>query len=123
MTETPLHPSDKNIGLLCPLCSVNLLMSERQGIEIDYCPKCRGVWLDRGELDKIIERSLSDQPHLDRAQSGPDQSTVTPPPPAQPVSYKDDHHRYKSHSRHDDNHQSNGHRGGRHSSFLSRLFD
>lgn len=41
----------------CPICDVDLTMSERQGIEIDYCPKCRGVWLDRGELDKIIERS------------------------------------------------------------------
>ncbi|SPD74439.1 conserved hypothetical protein [uncultured Desulfobacterium sp.] len=41
----------------CPVCAVELTMSERQGIEIDYCPKCRGVWLDRGELDKIIERS------------------------------------------------------------------
>jgi len=43
----------------CPICSVELVMSERQGIEIDYCPKCRGVWLDRGELDKIIEKSAS----------------------------------------------------------------
>lgn len=43
----------------CPICSVDLVMSERQGIEIDYCPQCRGVWLDRGELDKIIERSAS----------------------------------------------------------------
>ncbi len=41
----------------CPVCKVDLVMSERQGVEIDYCPKCRGVWLDRGELDKIIERS------------------------------------------------------------------
>ncbi len=41
----------------CPLCTVPLVMSERQGVEIDYCPQCRGVWLDRGELDKIIERS------------------------------------------------------------------
>ena len=42
----------------CPTCAtVDLVMSERQGIEIDYCPTCRGVWLDRGELDKIIERS------------------------------------------------------------------
>lgn len=41
----------------CPTCNVNLVMSDRQGIEIDYCPQCRGVWLDRGELDKIIERS------------------------------------------------------------------
>lgn len=42
----------------CPICAdENLVMTDRQGIEIDYCPKCRGVWLDRGELDKIIERS------------------------------------------------------------------
>ncbi|MFM8601773.1 MAG: zf-TFIIB domain-containing protein [Actinomycetota bacterium] len=41
----------------CPQCSVSLVMSDRQGIEIDYCPDCRGVWLDRGELDKLIERS------------------------------------------------------------------
>lgn len=41
----------------CPNCNVNLVMTERSGIEIDYCPDCRGVWLDRGELDKIIERS------------------------------------------------------------------
>ncbi len=41
----------------CPNCSTSLVMSDRQGIEIDYCPDCRGVWLDRGELDKIIERS------------------------------------------------------------------
>ena len=42
----------------CPVCKgVDLLLSERQGIEIDYCPDCRGVWLDRGELDKIIERA------------------------------------------------------------------
>ena len=39
--------------------AVDLVMSDRQGIEIDYCPTCRGVWLDRGELDKIIERSTS----------------------------------------------------------------
>lgn len=43
----------------CPLCSTELEMSERSGIEIDYCQQCRGVWLDRGELDKIIERSTS----------------------------------------------------------------
>ena len=44
----------------CPIDSVDLLMSDRQGIEIDYCPTCRGVWLDRGELDKIIERNAGD---------------------------------------------------------------
>jgi uncharacterized protein len=42
----------------CPVDNSDLVMSDRQGIEIDYCPKCRGVWLDRGELDKIIERSV-----------------------------------------------------------------
>jgi Zn-finger nucleic acid-binding protein len=42
----------------CPVCSVELKRAERQGIEIDHCPQCRGVWLDRGELDKIIERSV-----------------------------------------------------------------
>jgi Zn-finger nucleic acid-binding protein len=41
----------------CPNCEETLVMTERQGVEIDYCPKCRGVWLDRGELDKIIEKS------------------------------------------------------------------
>jgi Zn-finger nucleic acid-binding protein len=43
----------------CPNCEETLVMTERQGVEIDYCPKCRGVWLDKGELDKIIEKSLS----------------------------------------------------------------
>jgi len=42
----------------CPTCTdTSLLMTDRQGVEIDYCPQCRGVWLDRGELDKLIERS------------------------------------------------------------------
>jgi Zn-finger nucleic acid-binding protein len=55
----------------CPRCGVALAMSERQGIEIDYCPQCRGVWLDRGELDKIIARSETAQTQV--------------PPPAQPA--------------------------------------
>lgn len=44
----------------CPNCKTTLLITDRQGIEIDFCPQCRGVWLDRGELDKIIERSATD---------------------------------------------------------------
>lgn len=44
----------------CPTCNITLIMTERQGIEIDYCPQCRGIWLDRGELDKLIERSAQD---------------------------------------------------------------
>lgn len=47
----------------CPTCKEhNLVMSERQGIEIDYCPECRGIWLDRGELDKILEKSKKEEP-------------------------------------------------------------
>jgi Zn-finger nucleic acid-binding protein len=46
----------------CPVDGAVLEMSERQGVEIDYCPNCRGVWLDRGELDKILERSESWSP-------------------------------------------------------------
>ena len=48
-------------AMACPVCRVPLAMSDRQGIEIDYCPQCRGVWLDRGELDKIIERNSTEQ--------------------------------------------------------------
>lgn len=57
----------------CPTDGTVLTMSERSGIEIDYCPTCRGVWLDRGEIDKIIERSLAQAPQ----QAAPQQ-------PAQP---------------------------------------
>ena len=51
--------SNPAVGMPCPVCKVALTMSERQGVEIDYCPQCRGVWLDRGELDKILERSAA----------------------------------------------------------------
>ena len=44
----------------CPVDGTTLLMSERHGVEVDYCPQCRGVWLDRGELDKIIDRADDD---------------------------------------------------------------
>jgi uncharacterized protein len=53
----PMRTQDEVAAMACPVCRVPLAMSDRQGIEIDYCPQCRGVWLDRGELDKIIERS------------------------------------------------------------------
>ena len=59
----------------CPNDETTLVMSERSGIEIDYCPTCRGVWLDRGELDKIIERSVT-QPAPQ--QSAPQQQNQQP---------------------------------------------
>ena len=83
----------------CPACRTPLAMAERQGIEIDYCPDCRGVWLDRGELDKIIERSA--------AEPAARFASAAPSPDAR-------------HYRNDDRHY--GH-GKRRKSFLSELFD
>ena len=63
----------------CPVCqNTELLMTERSGIEIDYCPQCRGVWLDRGELDKIIDRSMGGPCvlHLSRGCRQPDRHRI-----------------------------------------------
>jgi uncharacterized protein len=90
----------------CPVCNVTLTMTERQGVEIDYCQRCRGVWLDRGELDKIIERSVSHEPHSGGShfeERGRHESR--------------DHH-YKQH---DDHYY--GHKKKKKESFLSELFD
>lgn len=57
-------------GMPCPVCKVPLVMSDRQGVEIDYCPQCRGVWLDRGELDKLIERSATMEPATASEETG-----------------------------------------------------
>ena len=66
------------VGMPCPVCKIPLTMSERQGVEIDYCPQCRGVWLDRGELDKIIERSANENAPPPAAA----QPAAPPPQPA-----------------------------------------
>ena len=111
--------------MMCPSCQVELSMSERQGIEIDYCPKCRGVWLDRGELDKIIERSLQVEEGAPRASEPPRQQPVTQ------VRYDRDH---DDRQRRDD-YRDDKYRGGhdkyrdddyhrrRKKSFLSELLD
>ena len=62
--------------MACPNDGATLVMSERSGIEIDYCPTCRGVWLDRGELDKIIERNAADSAP---AQAAPPPAQAAPP--------------------------------------------
>lgn len=68
----------------CPVCkNVNLVMSERQGIEIDYCPQCRGVWLDRGELDKIIDRSAAQSQPQQQAQAREEYTREACPSPTQ----------------------------------------
>lgn len=90
--------------MACPIDGTTLVMSERQGIEIDYCPSCRGVWLDRGELDKIIERS-----------SAAEQPAAPPPPPSQPYGAPPPQQHY-----------GHGHHGKpykRRKSFLEELFD
>jgi Zn-finger nucleic acid-binding protein len=63
--------------MLCPTCQSGLAITDRQGIEIDYCPKCRGIWLDRGELDKIIDRAASATLHQGPAVRDP---SVSPHP-------------------------------------------
>ena len=65
--------------MTCPVDGATLTMSERQGIEIDYCPTCRGVWLDRGELDKIIERA-----NAGAAPVAPQPAPQPAPPPQAP---------------------------------------
>ena len=52
-----MRSADAVAAMPCPNCRTGLTLSDRSGVEIDYCPTCRGVWLDRGELDKIIDRS------------------------------------------------------------------
>ena len=63
----------------CPVDAATLLISERQGVEIDYCPQCRGVWLDRGELDKLLQRA-DDWDDDDRERQRPRDSRELYPP-------------------------------------------
>ena len=90
----------------CPICKdPELVITDRQGIEIDYCPQCRGVWLDRGELDKIIDRSAP--------------APVAPPPrqpsaPPQTAWPRRDH---------DDDDDYRGRKKKKRGSFLGELFD
>lgn len=69
---------DRNMK--CPVDSIDLIMSERSGVEIDYCPQCRGVWLDRGELDKIIDRANESMGGGMPAPSRPAAPAAAPPP-------------------------------------------
>ncbi len=95
----------------CPVCNVELKMTDREGVEIDYCPKCRGVWLDRGELDKIIERSDAGFKPVNRERD-------------------DGHNRYGEQKKYDDKYSDqSGYYSSSHKkhkkreSFLSDLFD
>ena len=85
----------------CPIDGNALVIAERSGVEIDYCPQCRGVWLDRGELDKIIERSAA-------------YTAPPPPPPSAPQPARGDARGYQ-----DTSYGKKKKRGG----FLDDLFD
>ena len=95
----------------CPADGETLIMADRSGVEIDYCPKCRGVWLDRGELDKIIDRSAS----------------VLPAPALHPEAHPPEHFRDEGRfrDRRDDDDDDWKYKKGkrRRESFLSDIFD
>lgn len=122
----------------CPICrDVSLVMTERQNVEIDYCPECRGVWLDRGELDKIIERSQQQYAARFIPPSAPQPLLATLP--VDPPGYAQ-HGNSQVHSQQRDSHGGgwrDGHQGGGHQnqsgshgqqghrkkSFLREIFD
>ena len=89
--------------MVCPRCNAELLTSDRQGVEIDHCPQCKGIWLDRGELDVLIEKTTQ---LMNRYQS------------------RDDEYEFrKGHDYHKEKkHDGNTHQG-RKKNFLSELFD
>lgn len=84
--------------MICPRCNTQLQISNDHDVEIDHCPQCRGIWLDRGELEKIIQRSSD-------------------------YSFRHDSHDDDHHSPHYNSHHEHDHHSGRKRSFLSDLFD
>lgn len=120
MTDTVTTPTSvRPQGMLCPVCKVALSLADRQGIEIDYCPQCRGIWLDRGELDKIIERNAAyeaaNTSPVARAPSVAPAAGYAPAPP------------WGGYDGHREDHHGGGHHGDRHGGyrpggFLGGLF-
>ncbi|CAN7566051.1 zf-TFIIB domain-containing protein [Arthrobacter sp. LjRoot78] len=121
----------------CPVDSIDLVMSERSGVEIDYCPQCRGVWLDRGELDKIIDRAAElAGPQTPAAPVAPPVAGLIPPPLYNNLDprrddrrpddrrYDDrrDRHRYDQ-PRHDDRRYDDRRRPKKKEGWLGELFD
>ena len=102
----------------CPVDGETLVMADRNGVEIDYCPRCRGVWLDRGELDKIIERaagapSVADTSAQVRGARPMSDTPVYQPEPRRDVRRRDD----------DDDDDRHFGKKKRRESFLGELFD
>lgn len=93
----------------CPNDDTILTMSDRQGIEIDYCPQCRGVWLDRGELDKIIERSSS--------------PAAATPKPAEYTQHPQQYQQAPQHTSHQNDYHNQHYKKRKKENFLGDLFD
>jgi uncharacterized protein len=125
----------------CPVCNIPLNMMDRSGVEIDYCSKCRGVWLDRGELDKIIERAAAapgsnfSSPNQTQNQSGFSQQNQPPGfnQPNQPgfnqpnqsgfnQPYQSGFNQHRIHDS-DEPHYGHHKKHKKHESFLGELFD
>lgn len=100
----------------CPVDNETLVMADRNGVEIDYCPKCRGVWLDRGELDKIIERGSAAAPVAPVREAAP----VYQPEPGRAATAGREEPRRR---RDDDDDDDRRYPKKRRESFLSDLFD
>jgi uncharacterized protein len=97
----------------CPNDGAVLTMSERAGVEIDYCPECRGVWLDRGELDKILDRAA--------AETSAAPAPAAPAPAAPPPEYRQQ--RYQEPSGYSSGGQYQGRRPKKKEHWLTELFD
>ena len=97
----------------CPVDGTTLAMTDRQGVEIDYCPQCRGVWLDRGELDKLIDREANAAPPPSRGEQ------------ERPRSRDDDRPRYRDDDDDDDRKSGSlgGHKRKKKGGFLSEIFE
>jgi uncharacterized protein len=133
MTQRPGDPtglpvlSPEKYFMKCPIDGSELNITERQGIEIDYCPRCRGVWLDRGEMDKLIERA--GQPYAPPAASaapGDLAPPAQPLPPRRPVDdrgYREDRRYDRDDDDNFDTYRDRERRPGRRRSFLDDLFD
>jgi len=116
----------------CPVDGETLVMADRSGVEIDYCPKCRGVWLDRGELDKILDRAAAAAPASPVSGQTPAWGAPTGQPTAAPdlqgrPPFADQDRGRDERRRYDDDHDDDDHHGQgkrrRRGSFLGDLFD
>ena len=90
----------------CPVCNVDLAMGERLSTSIDYCPQCRGIWLEKGKLDQIIERATAVTPSAMQRSAAP--------PPNYPPTYTKGH---------DDDHDDHNHNQKKKKGFLEQIFD